>query len=119
MVGDNLYFNREAYNGLLSPISASFIDVQGWALSLESYFNTGSTILFQIRSRTNPSNFGLYELGFIKYEYTYTNTWTIRFNSLISGTGSGLVENDICQFAYDTIGLNGAQGPQGFQGLVS
>lgn len=121
LVGDDLYFNREAYNGLLSPISASFVDVQKWAVLLESYFYTGSTILFQIRSRTNPSNFGLYELGFIKYEYTYTNTWTIRFNALISATGSGLTETDICQFAYDTIGLNGAQGaegPQGFQGLI-
>ena len=116
LVGDYLYFNREAYNGLLSPITATYIDIQDWALSLESYFNTGSTILFQVRSRTNPSNFGLYELGYIAYEDTYANAWTIRFSSLISSTGSGLVQNDICQFAYDTIGLNGAQGPQGNDG---
>lgn len=117
LINKPLYINQNAYNGPLFPLTSDFIDVQDWLLTLKTFFDSGSTILFQIRSKTTPTNFGLFELSALGYETTFPSTWDIRFSSVISYNGSGLVNDEVCVFGYDTISSDGATGSQGSVGL--
>ena len=112
-----LYINQNAYSGPLFPLTENFIDVQDWLLTLKTFLDSGSTILFQIRSKTTPTNFGLFELSSLDYETTYESTWDIEFSSVISYNGSGLVNDEVCVFGYDTMSTDGETGPQGAVGL--